>query len=152
MARSYSVSGERVVPALASEIFNVLADPAMHPVIDGSGSVRAALPNAPQRLELGSRFSMSMKLGVPYHIQNTVVEFEEGRRIAWRHFHGHRWRYELEPVPGGTLVRETFDWTHARSHLGLYLILAPWRNKRAIERTLDNLVRYFLVKAERKAA
>ena len=41
---------------------------------------------------------MKMKIGAPYKILNEVVEFEEGRRIAWRHFAGHIWRYILEPV------------------------------------------------------
>ena len=53
-----------------------------------------------------------MKLfGFPYKIRNTVVEFEEGRRIAWRHFGGHRWRYVLEPRGEGTHVTESFDYS-----------------------------------------
>ena len=48
--------------------------------------------------------------GCPYRTDNTVVEFEEGRLIAWCHFNRHRWRYELEPLgDGSTLVTETFD-------------------------------------------
>ena len=31
-----------------------------------------------------------------------VVEFEEDRRIAWRHYGHHIWRYTLEPTDGGT--------------------------------------------------
>ena len=31
----------------------------------------------------GSTFGMSMKVGIPYSMTNTVVEFEENRRIAW---------------------------------------------------------------------
>ena len=48
-----------------------------------------------------------------------MVEFEENRRIAWEprlhgkarfdRFGGRIWRYELEPVDGGTLVRESWD-------------------------------------------
>ena len=53
---------------------------------------------------------MSMKIGVPYSISNTVVEFEEGSVIAWQHFGRHIWRYRLEPVPGGTTVTEEFDY------------------------------------------
>jgi hypothetical protein len=34
-------------------------------------------------------------MGASYKITNTVVEFEEGERIAWRHLSGHRWRYEF---------------------------------------------------------
>ena len=54
-------------------------------------------------------------MGVPYLTKNTVVEYDEDRLIAWRHLGKHRWRYELEPVEGGTKVTETFDWSTARS-------------------------------------
>jgi hypothetical protein len=50
--------------------------------------------------------------------ENHVVEFEEGRRIAWRPAEpgqrppGHLWRWELEPTgPAGTRVTHTYDWT-----------------------------------------
>jgi uncharacterized protein YndB with AHSA1/START domain len=113
-------SVERFVPAPAAAIFDLLADPARHKEIDGSGTVQGASEGS-QRLALGSKFGMSMKMGVPYSMVSTVVEFEENRRIAWqprpsisfmRWFAGGRiWRYELEPQDGGTLVRETWDIT-----------------------------------------
>jgi hypothetical protein len=59
---------------------------------------------------------MKMKMGVPYTMTNTVVEFEDNKLIAWqprpkrmKRFGGRIWRYELEPVAGGTKVRETWD-------------------------------------------
>jgi hypothetical protein len=82
---------------------------------------------------------MAMKLRVPYGITNEVVEFEEGRLIAWRHFGGHRWRWELEPVEGGTKVTETFDWSTSRSPVALEVMRIPARNRRAIEATLERL-------------
>lgn len=112
-----TVSVERFIPAPASQIFDLIADPNRHRDIDGSGTVREARGGA-KRLELGSTFGMSMKLGVPYSMQSTVVEFEEDRRLAWqtrgpsaigRLLGGRIWRYELEPQDGGTLVRETWD-------------------------------------------
>lgn len=108
------VSVSRVVSASPEAIFEILADPARHHVIDGSGTVQAGRSGNPARLDLGARFGMDMKMGVPYRITNEVVEFEEGRRIAWRHFGHHIWRYELEPVEGGTKVTESFDWSKAR--------------------------------------
>jgi uncharacterized protein YndB with AHSA1/START domain len=109
---------ERVIPAPADRIFALLADPGRHREIDGSGTVRD--PKGPvQTLELGSKFGMSMKLGVPYSMVSTVIEYEDGRRIAWQTrppgripgklAGGRIWRYELEPVDGGTLVRESWD-------------------------------------------
>lgn len=140
MPRDKKVSTSRVIDADRQRIFDVLADPAMHAVIDGSGTVVDAQDGGPDRLEAGARFGMSMKLGAPYRILNTVVEFEEGRLIAWRHFHGHRWRYELEDAPGsGTRVTETFDWSGARTKLALELAGIPKRNLRGMERTLEKL-------------
>ena len=72
-----------------------------------------AIVEGPERLERGSQFGAQMRLfGLPYRISNRVVEFEEGRRIAWRHFGGHRWRYELEPLGADrTRVTESFDYS-----------------------------------------
>jgi uncharacterized protein YndB with AHSA1/START domain len=111
-----TVSVERVIPAPPEAIFDLLADPARHREIDGSGTVRAA-KGEPERLRLGSTFGMSMRMGMPYSMVNTVVELEENRRIAWqtrgpsflRGVGGRIWRYELDPVEGGTRVRETWD-------------------------------------------
>jgi len=112
-----TVSVERVIPAPPEAIFAFLVDPAKHAEIDGSGSVIAVKGSAEQ-LTLGSTFGMSMKMGVPYSMASTVIEFEPNRRIAWqtrgpgpigRRVGGRIWRYELEPVDGGTLVRETWD-------------------------------------------
>lgn len=133
------VSVERLIAAPPERIFDVLADASQHPAIDGSGSVRSTLGKAPERLQLGSSFGMSMRIGLPYVIRNKVVEFEEGRRIAWRHFGGHRWRYELEPTDGGTLVRETFDGSTARAPFVLDLMKATEKNRPAMEKTLERL-------------
>ena len=50
--------------------------------------------------------------------ENHVVEFDEGRRIAWRPAEvgkpqpGHLWRWELEPIDAQrTRVTHTYDWT-----------------------------------------
>ncbi|MEU8001248.1 SRPBCC family protein [Catellatospora sp. NPDC049111] len=129
----------RIVPAPPAEIFELLADPAQHPLIDGSGSVLAAR-GAPRRLALGMKFGMDMRMGAGYRILNTVVEFEEGRLIAWRHFNGHRWRWRLEPAADGTtLVTEEFDWSTARVPLLISVSWFPRRNRRAITGSLDRL-------------
>lgn len=153
--RVRTVSVDRVVPAPAQAIFDVIADPAMHPVIDGSGTVRASRSEGPARLAMGSEFGMSMRIGVPYRLTNRVVEFEEGRLIAWSHMGGARWRWLLEPVgllppvEGGTRVTETFDWSCTTVPLlapALELLGFPRRNRAGIERTLERLAR--LVAAE----
>ncbi len=107
---------ERLIPAEASAIFDLVADASRHQDIDGSGSVRGAKGGS-SRLSLGSKFGMSMKIGLPYSMVNEVVEFEADRLIAWQTrgpgplkiIGGRIWRYELEPTDGGTLVKETWD-------------------------------------------
>jgi uncharacterized protein YndB with AHSA1/START domain len=136
-----SVSVERVIAAPPEKIFDVLADPSQHPVIDGSGTVMHTRGKEPTRLELGTKFGMSMRMGIPYAITNTVVEFDENRLIAWRHFGGHRWRYELEPAGDGTRVRETYDWSTAILGTRLYIVATGWPKKaeQAMTETLQRL-------------
>lgn len=141
MSTPREVSASRVIAADRQLLFDVVADPRQHPVIDGSGSLTAARGDGPERLSLGARFGMDMKAGAPYRVTNTVVEFEEGERIAWRHFSGHRWRYEFRDVDGGTEVTETFDWSTARVKRAVELAGFPQRNLRAMEATLRRLER-----------
>ena len=117
MTSSDTVSVQRMIPSAPEPIFDLLADPAGHSAIDGGDTVRSARSGG-RRLGQGDRFGMDMKLGVAYSTRNTVVEFEDNRRIAWQttaggvlgSFLGGRiWRYELEPVEGGTLVTESWD-------------------------------------------
>lgn len=135
----HAVSTTRVMPAPAEVIFDVLTDPAMHPVIDGSETVKGLAGRPVERLEMGSTFGMDMDRVASYRVLNEVVEFEENRLIAWRHFHGHRWRYELEPVEGGTEVTETFDYSGARTRIGLEVLGFPERNLEGMVKTLERL-------------
>jgi len=133
------VSESKVIAAPAQRLFDIVADPAMHPVMDGSGSVQASRSGGPKRLELGSKFGMDMKLGAPYKITNTVVEFDEPNVIAWRHFNGHVWRYLFEPVDGGTKVTEEWDARPAKNKIFLRLSGFSGRNRKGIKATLDRL-------------
>ena len=133
------VSVSRVIKASPEAIFDVLADPARHGEIDGSGMVQNVRGES-KRLELGSTFGMDMKFGpLPYRISNKVVEFDEGRLIAWAHFGGHRWRYELEPADGGTKVTESFDWSTARIPKAIELMGYPKQHPANMEATLERL-------------
>jgi len=135
------ISVTATVRAPADRIFDLLADPAQHARLDGSGTVAALRTPAPARLALGTTFGMNMRMaGVPYHITNRVVEFEENRLIAWRHFSGHRWRWQLAAVDEQTTtVTETFDWSTAGAPLVLELLGFPERNRKGIVATLDRL-------------
>jgi uncharacterized protein YndB with AHSA1/START domain len=130
---------QRVINAPPEKIFDILADPAMHPVIDGSDTVKKSANRNPKRLSQGAKFGMGMKIGAPYRIRNTVVEFEEGKKIAWRHFGRHRWRYELELADGGTRVTETFDYSTAPAPFVLKLLGFTKRHPAGMAATLERL-------------
>lgn len=136
------VSHSIVVEADPTTIFDVLADPSQHPLFDGSDSVKGRLAGPP-RLYLGAQFSMRMRWGAPYVIKNTVVEYDEDRRIAWRHFGRHIWRYELVPQSDGqsprTEVVETFDWRPAPLGFLYERTGLVRRNDDAIHATLQRL-------------
>lgn len=135
-----SVSGTVTIAAPPETIFAILADPRQHARIDGSGSVRGLI-TGPERLSLGTEFGIRMRIGAPYRMRNRVVEFEEGRLIAWRHFGAHRWRYHLEPIADGTRVTETWDATrYPRPWQFLFrAVRYPQRNQRGIDATLVKL-------------
>ncbi len=142
--------GEKLVPEMViarsimisaspAAVFDVIANPRRHSQFDGSGTVADTIAG-PERLTLGAEFSVSMTLfDVPYEVTNTVVEYEENRRIAWAHPGRHRWRYELEKVGVGTLVTETCDFT--TSPWGERVAASVWgrRDVEAIEKTLLRL-------------
>jgi uncharacterized protein YndB with AHSA1/START domain len=144
------VSVERVIAAPASDIFRIVADAGRHPEIDGSGAVVKPKAGAPHELTLGATFGMSMKAGVPYTMSNTVIEFEPDRRIAWktvlsgflgRFIGGRIWRYELEPVDGGTLVRESWDISEDKQSTFLRRGKLPSITTDSMTKTLERLER-----------
>jgi hypothetical protein len=137
------IQASRLVKATPQQIFDLLADPRKHSLIDGSGSVQNARVNAPERLSLGAKFGMDMKIGLPYRITNEVVEFDEPKQIGWHHMGGHIWRYVLEPSNGGTMVTEQFDWTHSKSPIVLKLMGAFDKNEKAIAATLERLAAHY---------
>jgi uncharacterized protein YndB with AHSA1/START domain len=141
---------ERFIRTSPEAIFDVLADPAQHSLIDGSGMVQGVAGKGEStRLALGVTFGMSMKMGISYATASTVVEFEENRRIAWQtgpkgklepYVAGRIWRYELEPRDDGTLVRESWDITTDHQRVLLKLGGIYWgKTRRDMERTLDRL-------------
>lgn len=143
------VTVQRLIHAPAKDIFALLADPARHPEIDGSGTVRRATSGG-RRVRLGDSFGMEMKRFLPYRMRNVVVEFEEDRRIAWQALAaapldklvtGRIWRYQLEPVDGGTLVRETWDIRSEASPARPVIRRMAALTRRNMERTLERIDR-----------
>jgi hypothetical protein len=132
-------AGRIVVDAPIALVFDLIADPRMHAEFDGSGTVQRQI-KGPDRLSKGATFGMAMRVKFPYTITNTVEEFEEPRRIAWRHLGRHRWRYELESISEtSTMVTETFDGSTALFPPALKLINAYDNNQKAILMSLVRL-------------
>ena len=108
-------SASREVHAPADRIFELIADPSRQPSWDGNDNLAEAAPG--QRVRgVGDVFSMTLKMGAVR--ENHVVEFQEGRLIAWKPAEpgkqpiGQLWRWEVEPIDGNrALVTHTYDWT-----------------------------------------
>lgn len=138
---------ERTIAAPAEPIFDLLADAGKHPLIDGSGTVRGPQSGSTRRLALGSTFGMAMHAGFGYSMVNTVIEYEENRRIAWQAYPagpagkvigGRIWRYQLEPVEGGTRVTESWDLSLDHQRRLLRAALGR-RTRRNMEATLARI-------------
>ena len=128
------VSHERIVDAPAEQVFALVAEPAVQPTWDGNDNLLTATEG--QRVRgVGDVFVTSLTSGSVR--ENHVVEFEEGRRIAWRPAEpglppfGHLWRWELGPLDAARpLVRHTYDWSE---------LTDPKRFDRAKATTSDRL-------------
>jgi uncharacterized protein YndB with AHSA1/START domain len=108
-------TASREIAASADRIFEFIADPAQQPRWDGNDNLAEAEPG--QRVH-GQEDVFSMTLTGGAVRENHIVEFEEGRRIAWlpsepgRRPPGHLWRWELEPLTETrTRVTHTYDWS-----------------------------------------
>lgn len=136
-------TASRVVPSAPEDIFALLAAPARHVEIDGSGTLQRLIKGQ-GTMQLGSKFSIAMKAnGVPYRVTSKVVEYEENRLIAWCHFIKNRWRFELEPVEGGTRVTESADYRDIRFPRLTMRLIKDDLIEDSIATTLDNLVKRF---------
>lgn len=140
---SDTVRASAVVAADPRAVFDFIRRPANHPVLNGDGTVKGAIAG-PAVLGPGDRFGMKMRYGIPYRIRSKVVEFEDGRTIAWCHLGGHRWRWELEEAGDGqTRVTETFDMRPSKSPPLLRLLGYPKRHEANVTRSVENLVARF---------
>jgi uncharacterized protein YndB with AHSA1/START domain len=109
------VSVTREIAASAGRIFEFIADPAQQPRWDGNDNLTAAA--AGQRIRsAGEVFIMRLTTGSLR--ENHVVDFDEGRRMAWKPAEpahkppGHLWSWTLEPInTSRTRVTHTYDWT-----------------------------------------
>jgi uncharacterized protein YndB with AHSA1/START domain len=122
-----SVSVTTIINAPPEAIFAILADPARHAAIDGTGWVRETLDqDSPPLTAAGQVFRMAMyHPGHPdrnYRMANLVEVFDPPRVISWKpgqdtadgglSFGGWVWRYDLAPAgPSQTEVTLSYDWS-----------------------------------------
>jgi uncharacterized protein YndB with AHSA1/START domain len=131
-----TVSATTIINVPAEAIFAVLADPARHAAIDGTGWVREHLDSKPLTAA-GQVFRVAMyHPGHPdgnYQMANRVQVFDPPRVISWEPgydtgdgslgFGGWIWRYDLTPAgPSQTKVTLSYDWSavpdSVRQHIG----------------------------------
>ena len=110
------VIASKEIAASAARIFELIADPALQPRWDGNANLAEAASGQRVR-NVGDVFTMTLT-GDGAVRENHVVEFDEGRRIAWRPAEpgqrppGHLWRWELESIDSSrTRVTHTYDWS-----------------------------------------
>ena len=131
-----SLSATAIITASAEVIFFVLADPAKHAAVDGTGWVREPLDSKPLTAA-GQVFRMAMyhpnHPDGTYQTANRVRIFDPPHAIAWEpgqdtddgglSFGGWVWRYDLTPVGRSeTRVTLSYDWSAVpdaiRQHIG----------------------------------
>jgi uncharacterized protein YndB with AHSA1/START domain len=135
------VSASREIAAGAARVFALIADPAQQPRWDGNDNLAEAAGGQRVRA-VGEVFTTTLTQGSVR--ENHVVEFEEGRRIAWRPAEpgqappGHLWRWELEPIdPSRTRVTHTYDWSRLTDETRLPRARATTAEK--LQASLDRL-------------
>ncbi|AEF40515.1 SRPBCC family protein [Hoyosella subflava] len=139
-----TLSVRRTIPVEPEKIFALLADAAKHREFDGSGTVVGTRAES-RPLALGTKFGMSMKMGLPYSMANVVIEYEPDRRIAWKTtglgglLGGRIWRYELERIDGGTAVTETWDLSEDKQRFFLKRSKFPAATRTNMARTLERI-------------
>jgi hypothetical protein len=134
------VSATILIAASAEAVFAVLADPARHAAIDGTGWVCANLNSEPLTA-VGQIFRMAMyhpnHPDGNYEIANRVEAFDPPSAVAWKPgydtedgglgFGGWIWRYDLEPAgPSATAVTLTYDWSNVSDDVREYLTFPPF--------------------------
>ena len=131
-----SMTADRVIDAPAETLFAILADPATHHAIDGTGWVRESLDGKPLTA-VGQIFRMAMYHsnygGMHYTVANRVEVFDPPHAIAWSpgqdtddgklDFGGWFWRYDLVARGNArTKITLTYDWSAVpnaiREHIG----------------------------------
>lgn len=135
-----SVSASETIDAPVEVIFAILADPAKHAAIDGTGWVRESRDNEPLTAP-GQIFRIAMyhpnHPDGGYQTANRVQVLDRPTAISWEpgyengdgtlSFGGWVWRYDLAPAgPGSTRVTLSYDWSAVPDSIREYLSFPPF--------------------------
>ncbi len=135
-----NVSARLIFAVPAARVFAVLADPATHAAIDGTGWVQQPVDRAPLT-EVGQLFRMGMHhVRHPdgdYQVVNKVAVFDSPHVIGWLtgtekedgqlELGGWIWRYDLVPLgPAETEVTLTYDWSAVPAYIREYVQFPPF--------------------------
>jgi hypothetical protein len=135
-----NVSATLTVAVPSSTVFAVLADPATHAAIDGTGWVQEAIDRVPLT-ELGQVFRMHMyHSGHPdgdYQVVNKIQVLDPPHAIGWLtgterddgqlELGGWLWRYDLAPLgPSETEVTLSYDWSAVPQFRREYIQFPPF--------------------------
>lgn len=131
-----TVSATLTIDARPEVVFAILADPAKHAAIDGTGWVCEPFDSEPLTAT-GQLFRMGMyhenHPDGNYQMVNRVQVFDPPNAISWEPgqdtgdgsltFGGWVWRYDLTPTgPSNTRVTLSYDWSAVpdglRQHIG----------------------------------
>ena len=143
---------QRMIPAEAGAIFDVLRSPEGHVAIDASGMLQGAT-GAPAGAT-GDTFVIHMDreaLGdLPmgkYDVIVTITAYEQDRFITWEvsgeNFPsiGHYYGYRLEPNGDETIVTSIYDWSAVADDLKPYWPVVPLTALKATLGILERTVR-----------
>lgn len=135
-----TVSATIVIEAPPEVVFSMLADPATHAAIDGTGRVRGPVDTGPLAA-VGQVFRMAMyhedHPDGAYETANRVLLFERSTAISWETgydpgdgdlcFGGWVWRYDLAPAGASrTAVTLSYDWSAVPGSVRAYLHFPPF--------------------------
>ncbi len=149
-----SISVTTTIDAPVEDVFAVLADPAAHVDIDGTGWLREALDPEPLT-EPGQVFRMAMyhqnHPDGDYEMANRVEVLDAPSAIGWKPgqygedgelgFGEWAWRYDLAPAgPSSTTVTLTYDWSAVPDVIREHIAFPPFPPEH-LTRSLDHLAK-----------
>ena len=134
-----SIRATAEVAAPLAVVFGLLADPATHAAIDGTGRVRGPIDTehltAPGQIFRMAMYHENHPDGT-YETVNRVRVFEPPTAISWEtgydpgdgslRFGGWFWRYDLTAAGPGTRATLSYDWSAVPDSVREYLNFPPF--------------------------